>query len=76
MHMGLMFGRLQYIQLNHVSEVEISTEKLKTFKSPSIDENPTETTQARGDTYHSDIRKHLIEKNCQTNERSASCIYS
>jgi len=41
-------------------EVEISTEKLKSYKSPGIDQNPAELIEAGGRTIRFEIHKLII----------------
>jgi hypothetical protein len=39
------------------SEVEVAIGKLKSYKSPSVDQIPAELIQAREETLHSEIQK-------------------
>jgi hypothetical protein len=50
-------------------EVEITIEKLQRYKSPHINQIPTELIQAGGNTLHSKIHKLGIRKNCHSNGR-------
>jgi hypothetical protein len=56
------------------SEVEITIEKLKSYKSPGIDQIPAELIQAGGNTLLSEIHKLIIvfgaRKNCQSSRRN------
>jgi hypothetical protein len=56
----LMLDRQKYTQRNHLLvprafEVELATAKLKSHKSPGIDEIPAELIEARGRTIHCEI---------------------
>jgi hypothetical protein len=55
------------------SEVEIAIEKLKSYKSPGIDQIPAELIQVAGNTLHSEINLLIvsgIRKNCQSSGRN------
>jgi len=57
----LMLDRQKYIQQNHqlpvpsAFEVELATAKLKSHKSPGIDQIPAELIEAGGRTIHCEI---------------------
>jgi len=58
------------------SKVELAVEKLKSHKSPGIDQIPAELIKAGGKTIHSEIHKLIIsiwnKEECLKNGRSRS----
>lgn len=59
MCMGLMFGRMKWMHLSvFLFQVVISVEKFKGYKLPGIDKIVAELSKVRGNTLHSEIRKH------------------
>jgi hypothetical protein len=67
MYMGLMMlGRAEIhtaellVAEPSVSDIELAIDKLKSHKSPGIDQIPAELIKARGRTIHCEIRKLII----------------
>jgi len=68
--MGLMMlGRQKYTQQNH-SGVELAIEKLKSYKSPGVDQNPAELIRAGGRTIRYEIHKLIIRRNRLTTDHT------